>query len=477
MYKMRYRFPKDFLWGGAIAANQAEGAFDMDGKGLSIADFHAFGQKEKFFDKREEASIENKKSSFILKDDLYYPKQTGVGFYHHYKEDIALMKEMGFKCFRTSIAWTRIFPNGDDSKANEKGLEFYDSLFDELLKNEIEPIITISHYEMPLNLVLKYNGWASRETIKHFVRFCEVIFSRYATKVKYWIPFNQINLLSFNTLSFLEEHGENSLQTVYQSVHHQFLAQAHAKRIAMNYREDIMVGTMLSDKIAYPATCKPEDMLFNTIKNQMQYFFSDVAMRGEYPRYAFRYFEENGIQLNITEEDLELIAKYKMDYLSFSYYYTKVNDSTKNSYLPTDKSDNPYLKKSDWGWAIDPRGLRIALNNYYDRYRCPLMITENGFGAIDNVEEDGSINDDYRIDYLKEHIAQMKEAIKDGVDLIAYTLWSPFDIISCGTAEMSKRYGLVYVDLDDQGTGTLKRSKKKSFYWYAKVIASNGEEL
>ena len=477
MYKMRYRFPKDFLWGGAIAANQAEGAFDIGGKGLTIADFHAFGQKEKFFDKSEEASIENKKNSFVLRDDYYYPKQTGVDFYGHYKEDIALMKEMGFNCFRTSIAWARIFPNGDDKQPNEEGLQFYDDLLNELLKNDMEPIITISHYEMPLNLVLKYNGWASRETIEHYIRFCEVIFSRYASKVKYWIPFNQINLLSFNTLSFLEESGENSLQVVYQSVHHQFLAQAHAKRIALNYGKDIMVGSMLSDKVAYPATCKPEDILFNTIKNQMQYFFSDVAMRGEYPRYAYRYFEENGIQLEITDEDLKLIFEYKMDYLSFSYYYTKVNDSTKNSYLPTDKSDNPYLKKSDWGWAIDPRGLRIALNNYYDRYRCPLMITENGFGAYDKVEDDGSINDDYRIDYLKEHVAQMKEAIKDGVELIGYTLWSPFDIISCGTAEMSKRYGLIYVDLDDYGNGTMERSKKKSFYWYKKVIASNGEDL
>jgi 6-phospho-beta-glucosidase len=270
---------------------------------------------------------------------------------------------------------------------------------------------------------------------------------------------------------------DNEQQIIYQSVHHQLVAQALAKKVSRKYRDDFMIATMLSDKIAYPATCKPEDVLFNTIKNQMQYFFSDVAMRGEYPRYAFRYFEENNVNIHFEEGDEKLLKENTMDYLTFSYYYTLTNDAEKNTMNPRDKSQNPYLKLSDWGWAIDPKGLRTALNNYYDRYQCPLMITENGFGAVDVIEADGSINDDYRIDYLRDHVIAMKEAIKDGVELIGYTMWSPIDIVSCGSAEMKKRYGLIYVDLDNLGNGTRERKRKKSFYWYKKVIETNGEEL
>lgn len=476
MFEVRKGFPDGFLWGGAIAGNQAEGAYNEDGKGLSIADFHAFGKKEKFVDTREDATIDNVEDSFVLKEDEHYPKQSGVDFYHRYKEDVALMAEMGFKSFRTSIQWSRIFPNGDDNEPNQLGLKFYDDLFDELLKHHIEPIITLCHYEMPINLVKKYNGWANRKTIDFFMNFVKACFDRYKGKVKYWITFNQINLLSFNTLSYMDGTYDNEMQIIYQSVHHQFIAQAKVKKLAKEYGDSFQIGTMLSDKIAYPASCKPDDVLFNTIKNQMQYFFSDVAMRGEYPRYSYRFFEENGIKLEMEEGDLELLKNNTMDYLSFSYYYTLTNDAEKNTMNPRDKSQNPYLKKSDWGWAIDPQGLRVALNNYYDRYNCPLMITENGFGAVDKVEN-GQINDDYRIDYLREHVKAMKEAIRDGVDLIAYTMWSPMDIVSCGSAEMKKRYGLIYVDLDDLGNGTLNRIKKKSFYWYKKVIESNGEIL
>lgn len=477
MYKVRHGFPENFLWGGAIAGNQAEGAYLEDGKGLSIQDFHAYGKKEKFVDTREDATIENVKESFVLHEDEYYPYHEAIDFYHRYKEDIALMAEMGFKSLRTSIQWARIYPNGDDEKPNEAGLKFYDDLFDELLKYGIEPIITLSHYEMPINLVTEYNGWANRKTVDFFVRFAETCFERYAKKVKYWITFNQINLLSFNTLGYMDGTFDNEQQIIYQSVHHQFVAQALCKKVSKKYRDDFMIGTMLSDKIAYPATCKPEDVLFNTIKNQMQYFFSDVAMRGEYPRYAYRYFEENNVVLHFEDGDEELLKENTMDYLSFSYYYTLTNDAEKNTMNPRDKTQNPYLKLSDWGWAIDPKGLRTALNNYYDRYGCPLMITENGFGAVDTVEADGSINDDYRIDYLRDHIIAMKEAIEDGVELIAYTMWSPMDIVSCGSAEMKKRYGLIYVDLDNLGNGTRERKRKKSFYWYKKVIETNGEEL
>ena len=477
MYKVRHGFPEGFLWGGAIAGNQAEGAYLEDGKGLSIQDFHAYGKKEKFVDTREDATIDNVKESFVLHEDEYYPYHESIDFYHRYKEDIAMMAETGLKAFRTSIQWPRIYPNGDEEEPNEAGLKFYDNLFDELLKYGIEPVITLSHYEMPIHLVTEYNGWANRKTVDFFVRFAETCFKRYAKKVKYWITFNQINLLSFNTLGYMDGTFDNEQQIIYQSIHHQLVAQALAKKVSRKYRDDFMIATMLSDKIAYPATCKPEDVLFNTIKNQMQYFFSDVAMRGEYPRYAFRYFEENNVNIHFEEGDEKLLKENTMDYLTFSYYYTLTNDAEKNTMNPRDKSQNPYLKLSDWGWAIDPKGLRTALNNYYDRYQCPLMITENGFGAVDVIEADGSINDDYRIDYLRDHVIAMKEAIKDGVELIGYTMWSPIDIVSCGSAEMKKRYGLIYVDLDNLGNGTRERKRKKSFYWYKKVIEINGEEL
>ena len=307
MYEVKHVFPADFLWGGAIAGNQAEGAFDEGGKGLSIADFHAFGKKEKFVDTREDATIDN--DVFVIEEGVHYPKQQGIDFYHRYKEDIALMAEMGFRSFRTSIQWARIFPNGDDVEPNEEGLKFYDDLFDELLRYEIEPIITLSHYEMPINLVEKYNGWASRKTVDFFVRFAETCFSRYRNKVKYWITFNQINLLSFNTLCYRAGTFENEQQIIYQSVHHQFVAQALAKKASRKYSDNFMIGTMLSDKIAYPATCKPDDVLFNTLKNQMQYFFADVAMRGEYPHYAFRYFEENDVHIEFAEGDEELLKE------------------------------------------------------------------------------------------------------------------------------------------------------------------------
>jgi len=477
MYQVRHKFPKDFMWGGAFAANQAEGAWDIDGKGPSIADYHIGGLPDKYLNKREDATIENQRENFILNEGFNYPKQRGVDFYHHYKEDMALMAEMGLRCLRISIAWSRIFPKGDEQNPNESGLKFYDDLFDEMLKYGIAPIVTISHYEMPVHLVLKYNGWHSRCMIDFYIKYCEVIFHRYSSKVKYWIPFNQINLLSFNTLGFLKDPDKNELTMMFQAVHHQFIAQALSKKIAHKYRNDLLIGTMLSDKTAYPATCKPEDILFATLKNKMQYFFSDVAMNGYYPPYAFRYFEENGVSLKFAAEDELLLKQYKMDFLSFSYYYTQTADASENSYSLRDYSKNPYLMASDWGWTIDAIGLRTVLNIYNDRYHCPLFIAENGFGAVDVLEADGSVHDHYRISYLREHFKQMKEAIRDGVDLIGYTVWSPIDIVSCGTSEMKKRYGMIYVDLDDFGNGSNKRYRKESFHWYKEVIASNGEYL
>jgi len=472
-------FPKDFLWGGAIAANQAEGAYDIGGKGMCAADIHAYNPN---IDRkaRRNGEVSLAEIEFALKDkENYYPKRYGIDFYHKYKEDLALMAETGMNCFRTSINWARIFPNGDESEPNEDGLKFYDDLFDEIRKNGMEPLITLSHYEMPINLSVKYGGWYNRKLIDFFTRYCEVCFRRYKDKVKYWILINQINLISsesFNALGIPSDAVKNLEQAKYQGIHNEFVACAKATKIGHEINPEFKIGMMLCHSIAYPATCKPEDVLATVKKNQMQYFFGDVLLRGKYPRYSWRFFNERNITINMEPGDEEIIAENTADFMSFSYYYTKIN-SAENSADLDDTSKNPYLKSSMWGWDIDPIGLRIALNEYYDRYGKPIIIAENGIGALDKVENDGSIHDDYRIDYLKKHIEQMKEAVKDGVEVIGYCLWSPIDIVSCSTAEMSKRYGLIYVDLDDFGKGTGKRIKKDSFEWYKRVIASNGENL
>lgn len=472
MFKVNNAFPQEFLWGGGIAANQADGLFGRLGKGTSIADCHPYEYKEKRDDRKEDATIPNTLESLVVDPEKYYPKQTGIKFADHYQADIKLFKEMGMKCFRTSFDWSLIYPNGDDKEPNEDGLKYYDDLIDELIANDIEPIMTISHYELPVNLVKEYGGWMNRKLVEFFKTFCQTLFERYAHKVKYWITFNQINMLTFNSLGILSEE----LSAVYQAVHHQLIASSYAKELSKQY-DDLQIGVMLSDKIAHPATCKPEDVLFSCKKNQMQYFFSDVAIRGEYPGYSYRFFNDQGIEFTMQEDDAKVLKENTVDFLSFSYYYTKVDDASKDKLTSSTKSTNPYLEKSEWGWEIDPLGLRTALNNYNDRYsNIPIFITENGFGAKD-VVIDKTINDDYRIDYLKAHLEQMLEAIKDGVNLIGYCLWTPIDIISCSSAEMSKRYGLIYVDLDDFGNGTLERIKKESFYWYQEIIRTNGKNL
>jgi len=479
MRTVKTEFPEHFLWGGAIAANQADGGFGLLGKGLSISDFHAYQRKLSRDDRKEDAAVRNDESSLVINPDLYYPKQHGIDFFHTYKDDLRLMQEMGLKCFRTSFDWSRIYPDGDDEQPNEEGLLYYDDLLKTIRSFGMEPVMTLSHHEMPIHLVKKYGGWQNRKLVTFFSRYCETLLERYHSQVKYWITFNQINLLTFNSLGILGNKTENILESTYQGVHHQFVASAMVKRLAAKYQPDgILIGTMISDKIAHPATCKPEDVLFNLRKNQMQFLFPDVQIRGFYPGYAFRYFEEQGLRIVFEPGDEELLSDYQMDFLAMSYYYTKINDSEKNTFAAMDKCSNPYLQKSEWGWEIDPIGLRTALNTYHDRYPdIPLFITENGYGAVDTVAEDGKIHDHYRIDYLREHIAQMKEAVKDGVNLIGYCLWSPIDIISCSSAEMKKRYGCIYVDLDDEGQGTGKRIKKDSFYWYRQVIETNGQNL
>lgn len=478
-------FPGNFLWGGATAANQIEGAYNIHGKGLSSADMVAFVPKvQRTGGHAIEITSEQIERILAGKVDARFPKRHGIDFYHRYKEDIALFAEMGFKVFRISINWARIFPNGDDAEPNEAGLQFYDNVIDELHKYGIQPLVTLAHYETPLGLTQKYNGWAGREVIGCFTKYAETVFRRYKDKVKYWLTFNEINMMPISPFTgggVVIDRVENKLQTIYQALHHQFVASALATKLCHEIIPDAKIGCMLARMETYPYSCKPEDVLKTQHGNQMNLFYTDVHARGEYPKYMDRFFEENDIALHKEPGDDEILKKYTVDYISFSYYMSlTVSDSPQNERAEGNLFGgvkNPYLKASEWGWQIDPIGLRVALNAMYDRYQKPLFIVENGLGAYDQVEEDGSIHDTYRIDYLRQHIAQMKEAIRDGVELMGYTSWGPIDLISMSTSEMSKRYGFIYVDQDDEGNGTLKRSRKDSFEWYKRVIATNGEEL
>ena len=478
-------FPNGFLWGGATAANQFEGAYNEGGKGLSTADMVRFIPKE---DRGESFSLDvsRKEIEAILanKTQAVFPKRFGVDFYHHYKEDIALLAEMGFKVFRLSINWARIFPNGDDTISNEEGLAFYDDVFDECLKYGIEPLVTLSHYETPLNLTLKYNGWADRQVIDFFVNYAETVFIRYKNKVKYWLTFNEINIIALSPYTgggVLVEDADNPLELSYQAGHHQFVASALAIKIGHEINPEFKIGCMLARMTTYPETNNPTDIIKAQEKNQHNLFFTDVQARGEYPAFMNRYFKENNISIHKERGDDEILKSYPVDFISFSYYMSiSVSSDPKKEQVGGNFIEgvkNDYLETSDWGWQIDPIGLRWTLNDFYDRYQLPLFIVENGLGAYDKVEEDGSIHDHYRIDYLQKHIEQMREAVNDGVDLIGYTSWGAIDLVSASTSEMSKRYGYVYVDQDDEGKGTLNRSRKDSFFWYKKVIETNGTDL
>lgn len=465
---------KNFLWGGAVAANQCEGAYREDGKGISTADCFMAGAVDR----------EREYTKGII-PGKNYPSHEAIDFYHHYKEDIALFAEMGFKCFRTSINWTRIFPDGDESEPNGKGLAFYDALFDECLKYGIEPVVTISHYETPYHLVETIGSWRSREMIDHYIRFCETVFRRYRDKVKYWMTFNEINVIVLKpemATGISLREGEDFYQTIYQAAHHMFVASARAVKLGHEINPDFQIGMMMLYPTFYGETCHPLDQVKCMEAIDIHYLFSDVQVRGYYSAKAQKFFTRKGVVLQQELEDEETLKAGTVDYIGFSYYNSNVashsmeRDTTPGNMLHT--VVNPYLKASDWGWTVDPVGLRLALNYLYDRYQIPLFVVENGLGAVDRVEEDGSIHDSYRIAYLRDHIEQMKLAVEeDGVDLMGYTPWGCIDLVSAGTGEMKKRYGFIYVDRDNDGTGTLKRSKKDSFAWYQKVIASNGEEL
>ncbi|HEL1644310.1 TPA: 6-phospho-beta-glucosidase [Streptococcus suis] len=484
---MTKQFPKGFLWGGATAANQYEGGWNLGGRGPATSDTYIAVDP----DKRKDMSHFGKPVSradveFALADqEGLYPKRWGSDFYHRYKEDIALFAEMGFKTFRLSIAWSRIFPKGDELEPNEEGLAFYDAVFDELNKYGIEPLVTLSHYEFPLHLALEYGGWKNRKVIEFFVRYAETVFKRYQGKVKYWLTFNEINILGmvgYLSGGLLFEDGKNDLEAMYQAVHHQFIASSLATKAAHEIDPENKVGCMLARMENYAATCNPDDVLAALKKDQENLFYTDVQVRGAYPSYMKRFFKENNIQVVFEPGDEAIVKQYPVDFMSFSYYMTSITRALPDKDKATAGNlilgeANPYLKASDWGWQIDPVGLRITLNKLYDRYQVPLFIVENGLGALDKVEADGSIEDGYRIAYLEKHIQQMYEAIEDGVELMGYTPWGCIDLVSASTSEMSKRYGFIYVDADDQGNGSFDRSRKASFYWYKEVIASNGANV
>ncbi|MCT4784440.1 6-phospho-beta-glucosidase [Exiguobacterium himgiriensis] len=469
---------KNFLWGGATAANQFEGGYQEGGKGLSIADVMPGG-------KDRMRIIHDPSFDFALHEDYTYPNHEGIDFYHHYKEDIALFKEMGFKTFRMSIAWSRIFPNGDEMEPNEEGLKFYDRVIDELVAQGIEPLVTLSHYEMPLHLATAYGGWRDRRLVTFFERYSRVLFERYKGKVKYWLTFNEINGAQFMpmlSLGMAIREGDDQLQLTYQGLHHQLVASALATKAVREIDPVAHIGCMLIAAPVYPYSSNPEDIWYaHDAERMMNFFCGDVHVRGEYPSFAKRFFRENGIELVVEDGDLDILKANTVDFFSLSYYMSrtekaeKTEDEAAGNIMSGVK--NPYLQASDWGWEIDPMGLRVILNKLYERYELPLFIVENGLGAYDNVEADGSVHDDYRIEYLRDHLKAMVEAMEDGVDVIGYTSWGCIDLVSASTGEYSKRYGFIYVDKHDDGSGTLERSRKDSFFWYQDVIQTNGASL
>ncbi|PHM58815.1 glycoside hydrolase family 1 protein [Xenorhabdus sp. KK7.4] len=461
------QFPTHFLWGGAIAANQVEGAYLADGKGLSTSDVQPQGIMGPVIERESEST--------------QYLKDIAIDFYHRYPEDIALFAEMGFTCLRTSIAWSRIFPQGDEMQANEAGLAFYDRLFDEMEKYGIQPVITLSHYEMPWALVKKHGGWGNRKLIDFFERYARTVLTRYQKKVKLWLTFNEINMSLHEPLTGVGLPKNSTQSEIYQAIHHQLVASARAVKLCHEIIPDARIGNMLLGGLMYPLTCKPDDVLATLRQNQKWLFFGDVQARGTYPGYMLRYFREHGIEVTITEQD-KLEMQNTVDFISFSYYMSGCTSGNEADYQKKQGNilnmiPNPHLASSEWGWQIDPVGLRTLLNLLWDRYQKPLFIVENGLGAKDTVEADGTIQDDYRISYLNDHLVQVRKAIEDGVDVMGYTSWGAIDLVSASKGEISKRYGYIYVDQNEQGTGTLERRRKKSFYWYKQVIETGGGSL
>lgn len=474
---MANKFPKDFLWGGAVAAHQVEGAWNVDKKGVSTADVMTAGAN----------GVAREITKGII-EGKNYPNHEAIDFYHHYKEDIALFKELGLKAFRTSINWTRIFPNGDEEKPNEAGLQFYDDLFDELLKNNIEPIITLSHFEIPYHLYEEYGGFTNKKLIDFFVHYAKTVMTRYKDKVKYWMTFNEINnqadgqhtLHTWTNSALLFEEGDNKEALTFQAGLNELIASAKVVKLGHEINPDFQIGCMMAYVPVYPYSCNPSDLMASVKVMDRRFFYSDIHARGIIPAYAQKYWEQKGYEIEITQEERQALKEGTVDYIGFSYYMsgavTTLPDVAGDEITEFPEAKvvlNPYVSASDWGWQIDPVGLRYTLNIVYERYNLPLFIVENGFGAYDKLE-DGKIHDPYRIDYLQKHIDQMALAVNvDGVDLMGYTPWGVIDLVSFGSGEMEKRYGFIYVDKDNSGNGTLKRLKKDSFAWYQKLIQEN----
>lgn len=468
---------EDFLWGGAVAAHQVEGAYNVGGKGLSTADVMTAG----------DVNTPRKITDGVIEGE-FYPNHDAIKFYDNYREDIKLFKEMGFKCLRTSIAWSRIFPKGDELEPKEEGLQFYDDLFDCMLENGMQPVITLSHFEIPYHLVKEYGGWRNRKMIEFFVRFSKAVIKRYQHKVTYWMTFNEINnqmladsdIFAFTNSGIVFEDGEDRMQIIYQAIHYQFVASALVVDYAHQLNDRLQIGCCVAATPNYPYSANPDDMLLAQSEDRKLLFFTDVQVRGHYPQYLLTEWKNKGYQFDITDQDITDIAKGNVDYIGFTYYMS--NTVTMDSSVPKlgDENqgmyavENPYLESTAWGWAIDPKGLRYMMNIYQDRYELPMFIVENGIGCAE-VLEDGTVHDQNRIDYLSAHIQEMIKAIdEDGCDMIGYTVWGCIDPISFTTGEMKKRYGFVYVDRNNDESGSYQRYKKDSFDWYKKVIETNG---
>ncbi|MEG0469778.1 MAG: family 1 glycosylhydrolase [Longicatena sp.] len=486
----KVKFPKGFLWGGATSAYQCEGAWKEDGKGFAVTDLLTAGSREV----PREFTQEQRK-------DVYYPAELAIDHFHHYKEDIALFAEMGFKVYRMSISWVRIYPNGDDKLPNQAGLEFYRNIFKECKKYNIEPLVTISHHDVPLSLAIKQDGWLSRNTIDAYVKYCETIFNAYKEDVKYWITFNEINMMTnyfgdiytggilSNETKFLDiaYASEDSLSADkmtkrFKALHHQFIASALVVKLGHEINPEFQIGSMVAGDAHYPYSCNPINVIEAQQSMNRIWYCGDVLVRGEYSYTSRNYLHKKGVEietLGITQEDKEILKRGTIDFIAFSYYTSGCHAVDEDHETTAGNFSlgvaNPYLKKSDWGWVFDPQGMRWMLNELYGRYNIPVFIAENGLGAMDALEEDGTVHDPYRSQYLNEHVAAMRDAIEDGVDLIGYTWWGPIDLISASTGEMKKRYGFIYVDRDNEGNGTLKRIRKDSFYRYKEVIATNGD--
>lgn len=476
-------FPENFLWAGAQAASQADGAYHQDGKMPNSSDvqpYHKGLDNMKIQRLEQEGMTLEQVRKAITDTEHFYPKRYGIDFYNTYEEDLEMLAETGMKAFRTSIDWSRVFPQGDELEPNQAALEHYEKMIDKIREVGMEPIITMLHYETPIHLTLEYGGWANKKIIEKFVRYGKSLLDRFGKKVKYWIVINQINMIQvepFLSLGICKDQYEHEEEAQYQGVHNQMVASALIQKYAKSLNlPDLQIGTMVADGTAYPASCKPEDINLAMWHNRMQYMFTDVQFRGAYPKVALNYFAQKGINLEITEDEKQILCENTLDYLAISYYFSQMVDASKNGYFPYDITNNEHLEANPWGWNIDPKGLYNSLSQYWDRYGKSIMIAENGFGMYDTVI-DNKIHDNYRSDYLSQHIEQVGHAIYEGADVFAYCVWGPIDIVSCSSQQMSKRYGFIYVDIDDEGNGTRKRLKKDSFDWYQKVTATNGAEI